>query len=329
MLQSAHSPGFRGVFVTQLRDAILRLPGIQLDIELVAQERGSWDYLGANPRVRARWDAGRYDLAHVHYGLTGLATLMLPSSAPLVATFHGDDINSGWERAISVATLGRARRRIFVSRRLSEKWPSPRNVILPNGIDFTECGPMDRREACERLGLDLSSKWILFGGVPSNAVKGHDVFTEALEIVRRSVPEAQGLVLAEDRQPRERVIWKLNAASCLLFTSRRGREGSPMVVKEAIAVGLPVVSVDVGDVAERLEGVHPGGVVPWAETEGEAGRRELADALAQKTRDVLLDGRRSNGREVRGELMQEKIVERLIRVYREVAAESSGDAGVR
>jgi glycosyltransferase involved in cell wall biosynthesis len=47
-------------------------------------------------------------------------------------------------------------------------------------------------------------------------------------------------------------IW-LNATDVLLLTSLH--EGSPTIVKEALACGTPIVSVNVGDVAERIEGV--------------------------------------------------------------------------
>ena len=47
-------------------------------------------------------------------------------------------------------------------------------------------------------------------------------------------------------------VW-LNASDVLLVTSKH--EGSPTVVKEALASGLPIVSVPVGDIPERIAGV--------------------------------------------------------------------------
>ncbi|MBZ0268679.1 glycosyltransferase, partial [bacterium] len=132
---------------------------------------------------------------------------------------------------------------------------------------------------------------------------------------------AEGLVLTEPGQPYERVVAKLNAADVLLFTSRRGSEGSPTVVKEALAVGLPVVSTDVGDVAEMLDGVTPGGVVPWPDGDGAAPREAWLDRLADGVIAVLSRGGRSDGREKRAFLRQEMIVERLLAVYGEVLSE--------
>ena len=50
----------------------------------------------------------------------------------------------------------------------------------------------------------------------------------------------------------------LQSADCLLVTSLH--EGSPNIVKEALSVNTPVVSVDCGDVKERLKNVNKGGV---------------------------------------------------------------------
>jgi len=52
---------------------------------------------------------------------------------------------------------------------------------------------------------------------------------------------------------REQVNLLMNAADVLLMTSHT--EGSPQVVKEALAAGCPIVSVDVGDVADLTAGL--------------------------------------------------------------------------
>ena len=108
---------------------------------------------------------------------------------------------------------------------------------------------------------------------------------------------------------------KFAAADLLLFTSRRGHEGSPTVVKEALAMGLPVVSTDVGDVAELLDGVTPSAVVPFP-----AGPAELVGSLADAAAEVLRAGTRSDGRQRRSWLDSTRIAQRVAAVYDEVTS---------
>ncbi|MFN8177206.1 MAG: glycosyltransferase family 4 protein [bacterium] len=318
MLYEPGAASPRGIFVTQSRDALRATGRVAIETEVVAQGRGALDYLGANTRVRARWDAGRFDLVHVHYGLTGLATLALPSLAPRMFTFYGSDLNDAVQRTVSVATARNAARRIFVSRRLADLWPDPANVVLPNGVDFAACAPRPREDACRELGLDPAKRYVLFGARPENPVKGHDVFVEVLRRLRDRRPDVEELVLTEPGASHERVVAKLNAAHVLLFTSRRGTEGSPTVVKEALAVGLPVVSTDVGDAKEMLAGVEPGGVVAWPNEDSAVARDAWLEALSLSAGAILDSGRRSDGREKRAALRQEAVTERLLAIYEEV-----------
>jgi len=324
MFPDPESDGFRGIFVGQQAEALRATGAVDIEVLRVAQDRGPADYLLANLRVRRRWAGGGFDLVHVHYGLTGLATLLLPARAPTVFTFYGSDMNLALPRRIARIVARGAIRRIFVSQRLADLWPSDRNVVCPNGVDFGVCRPIPREEACRSLGLNPSRKWILFGALPENPVKGFGRFQEVLTAVKQEIPGAESLVLSEPGQPYSRVVQKLNAADLLLFTSERGQEGSPTVVKEALAVGLPVVSVDVGDVREMLAGVEPGRVVDWPRDPGQGG--EVA-ALARGVVAVLGSGRRSDGRERRDSLRTEEIARRTLAVYRKATAQARGEPG--
>ena len=163
----------------------------------------------------------------------------------------------------------------------------------------------------------------VFGGVPDNWVKGHDVFSDVLARLTARGVKVRELVLAAPGQTREAVAPKFAAADLLLFTSRKGYEGSPTVVKEATVIGLPVVTTDVGDVADVLDGVTPSAVVefpePWGTPEA---REQLVEGLAQRSFEVLADGRRSNGREVNAWLDWTAIAGQVIAHYRRVLAEA-------
>ena len=61
-------------------------------------------------------------------------------------------------------------------------------------------------------------------------------------------------LLELDGYSREEVVLLMNAVDCGLLTSIR--EGSPQFTKELLSCGTPVVSTNVGDVAEQFEGVE-------------------------------------------------------------------------
>jgi glycosyltransferase involved in cell wall biosynthesis len=95
------------------------------------------------------------------------------------------------------------------------------------------------------------------------------------------------------------------AANCLLLTSKT--EGSPQVIKEAMACGCPIVSVDVGDVAERVSGVEGCYVVRTREP------KDIAEALLKA---IAFKGK-TKGRERIQEmgLSNDQVAERLMAIY--------------
>jgi glycosyltransferase involved in cell wall biosynthesis len=123
--------------------------------------------------------------------------------------------------------------------------------VLPNGVDMEAFCPLDRDEARARLGWRRDGRYVLFGSNPRNPRKGFPLAEKAVARVRERIGDVDMAALwgvAADDVP----VY-MSAADVLLMTSLL--EGSPNVVKEAMACRLPVVAVPVGDVRELLEGV--------------------------------------------------------------------------
>jgi glycosyltransferase involved in cell wall biosynthesis len=151
---------------------------------------------------------------------------------------------------------------------------------------------------------------VLFNAGHDPLVKRLDLAQAAVEEARRRLPGLH-LEILNGRVPPELLPDMMNAADCLLLSS--ASEGSPTVVQEALASNLPVVSVDVGDVAERLRDVCASTVAA-----GSAG--VLGRALAS----ILEPPRRSNGRLKIAEFCARRIAMKLRDIYEELAARSNG-----
>ena len=104
--------------------------------------------------------------------------------------------------------------------------------------------------AREALGLPENRCLVLFGGKPDDPVKRYNLAQQALALLAGQYDV--DLVVAQ-KVPHHVMPLYMNACDMLLLTSLH--EGSPDIVKESLACNLPVVSVDVGDVRERISGI--------------------------------------------------------------------------
>lgn len=261
-------------------------------------DRTVTDYLRFYPEVLARGTSD-YDIVHVNYGLLGPFGLAQPTR-PVVLTLWGSDVMGTSEVVTGISKQSVEHVDAVVAP--SEALRSELDVdaeLVPFGIDTDRFRPISRGKAREEIGWSKSDTIALFPYAPDREVKNH--------------PRAEAVIEATDSDvtletisgvPYEQMPYYLNASDLVLVTS--DRESGPMVVKEAAACNVPVVSTDVGFAAEVLEDVENSYV------------GSTVAELAAGVDAVLVEKHRSNGREVIDVLSIEAMGERLRDVYEQV-----------
>src|SRR5262249_37900289 len=124
--------------------------------------------------------------------------------------------------------------------------------IIPCGVDLERFKPLNQYTCREWLGWDASRFHVLFTSNSGNPVKRPGLAGRAVEALNRLGIHAEMHCLSG--VPNNEVPVWLNASDVLLLTSLH--EGSPTIIKETLACDRPVVSVDVGDVHERIQRVE-------------------------------------------------------------------------
>lgn len=289
-----------GIFVKEQVES-LREAGLEVDVLFVDGPANRLNYLWGFFRLWRRLRAKKYDLIHAHYVFSALIALAQPS-LPVVATFHSGEVLGGsFERTLSHFVSKRVDLNVAVSREVLGKLKG-RCCVIPCGVDTGRFFPVDRSEARARLGLPQDAKLVLFAAA-MRPEKRFDLVKEAFEIVKGQREDAELVVVTN--QPPEVVPLYMSACDVLVLASQK--EGSPQVVKEALACNLPVVSTDVGDVRELIGSV-PGCYIA----------EPNADAIAAKLLDVLASGERIDGRNGVSQLSLEAVARRLLDSYSEV-----------
>lgn len=293
-----------GIFVAEQVES-LRRRGFSQDVLFVNGTAGWGAYLSGFGRVRRAAHTGRYDLIHAHYVFSGIMALT-QHRLPVLLTHHGIEAQLGWTAPLCRWTSRRVTRTIVTSRRVQEALARSsgrerlsRYEIVPCGVDTELFRPMARDEARATLALPLDIRLVLFAG-KRRPEKRFNLIQAAVTRLQVNRPDVRLIVCESELH--QRVPLFMNACDVLVLASEA--EGSPMVIKEAMACNLPIVSVDVGDVAEVISGTDGCFLVAPDSC-------SLADGLAR----AIAFGGRTQGRDAIVALSLNAVAERLGRIY--------------
>ena len=323
-----------GVFVKNQVDCLRRTFKVGI-ITVVRKGLSSWAYLPFWIRNFVFLLFRKYDLIHAHYGFHSALLATIVKRKPVVITFHGSDVlkepsRNKIYRKLQEFVVSRSDYIIAVSDEV-------RNVLVsslgadPSKISVISCGvdtlifaPQPKMDIRSQLEIGRDQKVVLFiGRLDHN--KGIDIISECA----RRMPNVSfvlvgvGPLRADAENCRcvgacpnsEIPVWT-NAADVLLLPSRS--EGSPVVLKEALSCGVPVVASKIGGIPELVKDGETGYLV----------EAEDVDMFEERLRKLLDNPqkRRQMGQKGREHMMENydsrNIAQRIKQVYEKVLASS-------
>lgn len=301
-----------GTFIKPIVEA-LRAQGHEVELVHPGPMPAPLRYIWAALLVFCKTLGGRYAIVHGHYGLWCLAA-RLQWRAAVVSAFLGDDLLgtitahgdysrksrlvvriSRWLCRVSdAATVKSEQMKIAAGR--------DDVVVIPDGIDFRLFHPMPRAEARVALGWDQHKNYILFANNPAIPVKNFALAQAALHRLAEQGIAAE-LVVANGL-PQTTVVQYMNASNVLILPSLA--EGTPNVVKEAMACNIPVVATDVGDVAQVIGQTESCSVCPFD-----------AEALAYALARAIQHEEPTTGRADIAHLESSVVIEQVLELYKQ------------
>jgi teichuronic acid biosynthesis glycosyltransferase TuaC len=302
-----------GTFVHTQVDS-LRKAGVDVEVLVLNGRPRKLIYPKGIFGLRRRLRDSGIQLVHAHYSYVGMVA-RTQWKIPVVVTYHGSDIlgeisASGcvnWHGRLS-AYAGHLLSRyvdaaIVQTDEMANKIKGARYVyVIPCEVDLDLFRPQSRDTARAALNLKPDKKYLLFAANPDIPVKRFLLARAVADRLRQQDPLFELLVVYQE--PQARLALYMNACDALILSSYQ--EGSPNVVKQAMACNLPVVATDVGDVRDLI-----------GNTEGCYICKPQVGDFAGCLSRILRYRRRTEGRERVRNLDRSVVAEKLISVYEE------------
>ena len=276
-----------------------------IDIEYFTIEgKGLLSYIKHIFFLRKKISNNKFDIFHAHYSLSAF-TATLAGCKPLIVSLMGSDTKSNKFIRSIIRIIARIRWKAIIVKSASMKRDIGINSvhIIPNGVDLERVKPVNSNRS------ETGKKKILFPTNPNKYSKNYQLAEQSVAYLRENNVSFQVVHSVSH----DEIIQELNNADVLLLTSRY--EGSPNIIKEAMACNLPIVATDVGDVRWVI-----------GDTEGCYITSFKPDDIADKIKLALRfseEKGRTNGREriIELGLDSKTIAKKIIRIYEEVLAQ--------
>lgn len=267
----------------------------------IIQGKGVKGYSKNAIRLRKHLKSKKYDAVHAHFVFSAFVAT-LAGAKPLVVSMMGSDTaKTGIIKKITRFLQKNVWGFTLVK---SEKMKTELGVddllVLPNGVNFEHFKPINREESIAQIGWNPEKRYVLFGSNSSRPEKNFDLAQKAFNALNLPNIELKTLV----NVPFEQVPFYYSAADVVLLTSHR--EGSPNVIKEAMACNRPIVVTPVGDVKKVIGDTAHCHIV-------DAEKNKVAAALSEILSLPYLS---TNGRNQVSWLNQDEIALKLIDIYK-------------
>lgn len=289
----------------------LRKKGIQVDFFPVLGH-GISGYLKNAKKLKKQVKSKNYDVIHAHYSLIGLVAMLALTKKPIVVSLMGSDaygdydINGKRKSGSYFPMLVTQLIQPFVNAIVVKsenilKYVYRKNIasLVPNGVDFNRFKPMDKAECRKLLNLPQNKSIILYLANSEDPRKNYQLLEKSIPHIKKKYVEII------NPYPIKNEDFPLYLNACDVFVLTSYNEGSPNVIKEAMACDCPIVSTDVGDVKKVIKGAKGCFLTSFDEID-----------LADKIDKALLLNTRTSGRKHIDHLREEKIAEKLINIYK-------------
>jgi len=296
----------------------LRAEGIDVQYFTI-NGKGLSGYLRSAYALRQFLKKHVFDLIHAHYTLACWSAVLAFPSQPIILSLMGTDAYGNYIDVNKVKLSSRylifltyliqpfVKAIICKSRHIeSFVYLKKKSRVIPNGILLEKINS-DGKVFKQELGLNPEKKHVLFLGNKKSQRKNFQLLEEAVDIINsEKISIAAPYPITHDQ-----VIKYLKSADVLVVPSLM--EGSPNVVKEAMACNCPVVATDVGDVS-WLFGDESGHFLTGFEPEDVAKKLHAALDFSEKVG-------RTKGRQRILELGLDagSVAGRIVEVYKAVA----------
>ena len=221
----------------------LILQKIQLEFFTI-KGKGLWSYFCHIFILHKFIKLNKYDIIHAHYSLSAFVA-SLAGAKPIVVSLMGSDVKSNiaFKNIIHLfAFIFRWRQIIVKSEEMKNSLCINKVKVIPNGVDTIKFKPINKLNCQEILKWDSSKKHILFAANPNRLEKNFDLVSKAFSILNN--PNIELHVL--ENVPHNEIPTYMNSSDIVILSSQH--EGSPNVIKEAMAFNRPIVATNVGDI---------------------------------------------------------------------------------